>query len=75
MGRKKTTVYLDEDLLRAAKVMAARTGARDYEVLEAALKSFLGYGILERARGKGKLSEERALSLAYRELHAHRAGK
>ena len=73
--RKKTTVYLDQDLLRAAKVMAARTGAKDYEVFEAALKSFLGYGVLERSRAKGKLPEDEALALAYRELHEYRAGR
>lgn len=31
--RKKTTVYLEPDLLRAAKVWAARTGRKDYEIL------------------------------------------
>ena len=72
--RRKTTVYLDEDLLRAAKVMAARTGAKDYEVFEAALKSFLGYGILERAWDKSRLTAKEALKLVYRELHEHRAG-
>ena len=37
MVRKKTTVYIDEALLRAAKVAAARSGKREYEVFEEAL--------------------------------------
>jgi len=48
MGEKrKTTVYLDQDLLRAAKVRAARRGMRDSEVMEAALRQHLGYDVLE----------------------------
>jgi hypothetical protein len=29
MARKKTTVYIDETLLRAAKVASARSGKRE----------------------------------------------
>jgi hypothetical protein len=42
MARKKTTVYIDEALLRAAKVAAARSGKREYEVFEDALTRHLG---------------------------------
>jgi hypothetical protein len=49
MTRKKTTVYIDEALLRAAKVAAARTGKREYEVFEDALRRHLGFaGTVER---------------------------
>ena len=37
MSRKKTTVYIEEDLLRAAKALAARTGKKEHEVFEEAL--------------------------------------
>lgn len=75
MARRKTTVYVEEDLLRAAKVRAARTGQKDYEVFEAALKEFLGFGILERAGRGSDLSEEEALAMANEEIHAMREGK
>lgn len=75
MARRKTTVYIDEELLRAAKVRAARTGQREYQVFEAALKEFLGYGILERAGRGSDLSEEQALALANAEVHRYRAKK
>ena len=42
MAKKKTTVYLDEELWRAAKAVAARSGRRDYQVLEEALRRYLG---------------------------------
>jgi hypothetical protein len=72
MGRRKTTVYVDEDLLRAAKVRAARTGEKEYEVFEAALREFLGFGILARAGRDSDLHEDEAMRLAYRELKASR---
>lgn len=72
--RKKTTVYLDEELLRGAKVLAARTDKKDYEVLEAALREYLGVDLLERIwAGVGEgLPEDEAMELAYSELDAMR---
>jgi hypothetical protein len=39
--RRKTTVYVDEELLCSAKVLAARTDRKEYEVFEEALRSYL----------------------------------
>lgn len=72
MARKKTTVYLDEDLLRSAKVMAARTDRKDSEVLEAALRQYLGIEVLERVWARSDLTEQEALDLAYEQLHEMR---
>lgn len=70
--RKKTTVYLEPDLLRAAKVWAARTGRKDYEVMEEALRSYLGLDVIENVWARSDLAEDEALELAYREIHASR---
>lgn len=70
--RKKTTVYLEPDLLRAAKVWAARTGRKDYEIMEEALRSYLGLDVLENVWAKSDLAEDEALELAYKEIHASR---
>lgn len=49
MRRKKTTVYIDENLLRAAKMAAARSGQHEYEIFETALREHLGVaGTVER---------------------------
>ena len=37
--KKKVTLYVDEDVMRAARVRAARTDKRDSEVVEDALRS------------------------------------
>jgi len=76
MARKKTTVYLDEGLLRKAKVAAARAGKHDYEVIEAALQRYLGLEAADRvwARNAAEpLDPDEALALAYDELRAMRA--
>lgn len=77
MAKRKTTVYVDEDLLTAVKVAAARSGKREYEVVEDALRRHLGLQeVLERiwARtGAEAVDSEEALGLAYRELRAARA--
>lgn len=67
--RKKTTVYLEADLLRAAKVWAARTGRKDYEVMEEALRGYLGLDVIENVWARSDLNEDEALELAYTELH------
>lgn len=72
MRRAKTTVYLEPDLLRAAKAEAARSGKRDYEIFEEALRAYLGFEVVERAWAKSDLSEEDALRLAYAEVHESR---
>jgi hypothetical protein len=78
MARKKTTVYIDEALLRAAKVAAARSGKREYEVFEEALQRHLGFaGAVERVwAGIGPdeaHSEEEAALIASEEMAAVRA--
>lgn len=72
MTRRKTTIYVDESLLRLAKVAAARSGKREYQIVEEALRSYLGLAAVERAWSRSSLSEEDALTLAYEELHRAR---
>jgi predicted transcriptional regulator len=70
--KRKTTVYLEDGLLRALKVAAARSGQREYQVVEQALRAFLGMELLDKAGSRSSLSEKEALALAYGELHRSR---
>jgi predicted transcriptional regulator len=70
--KRKTTIYIDDAILRALKIAAARSGQHDYEVVEQALRAHLGMELLQRAGKKDALSEQEALNLAYRELHRSR---
>ena len=70
--KRKTTIYIDDAILRALKIAAARAGQHDYEVVEQALRAHLGMELLQRAGSKSGLGEKQALSLAYQELHRSR---
>jgi len=72
MSKRKVTLYLDEDVLRAARVRAARTDTRDSEVVEQALRSFLGFDAVEAVWARSDLGEDEAMKLALSELHAMR---
>jgi hypothetical protein len=72
MARSKATVYLAPDVLRAARVLAARTGKRDSDVVEEALREYLGLAVIDGIRAKSDWDEEAGTQLAYEELHAMR---
>jgi hypothetical protein len=82
MARKKTTIYLESDLLNATKALAASSGRREYEVVE--LWAYMRSEEVEQARKELKdlldrvaerstLTDEEAMAIAYEELHAARA--
>jgi hypothetical protein len=74
MTRRKTTLYLDNELLQAASEWAARTGRKQNEVVEDALRSYLGLNaVVRRIQARGDLDEDESLALAYGELDAVRA--
>jgi hypothetical protein len=72
MSRTKVTVYLDPGVLRATRVHAARKGKRDSDVVEEALREYLGLAVIDRIRSRSDLDEDEAMRLAYEELHAMR---
>ena len=85
MPKTRTTLTIDEDVLTAVKVHAARTGKGDSEVIEEALRRDLGFDLLERLWAKNDLSEDEAMTLAVEaqrrrapsstEPEAHRCGR
>ena len=64
MAKTRTTVTLDEEVLRAVKVKAARTGKGDSEVIEEALRKDLGFDLLDRLWARNDLDEDEAMELA-----------
>ncbi|MGH2825416.1 MAG: ribbon-helix-helix protein, CopG family [Actinomycetota bacterium] len=71
MAKVKTTLSLDEELMRHVRVRAARTGRTQSDVLEQALRE--GLGVVGRIRAKQTVDEEEALSLASRAVHEVRS--
>jgi len=73
--KKKVTFYLPEDVLRAARVRAARADRRDSDVVEAALRLYLGFDVVDRVWARSSLGEDEAMELAVSETHALRDEK
>jgi hypothetical protein len=71
-AKRKVTFYIAEDVLRAAKVRAARTDQRDSEVVEKALRGYLGFDVVDRVWARSNLSEKDATALAVAEQHKAR---
>lgn len=83
MERRKTTVYLDSDVLTATKVFAAARRRSESQVVEDALRAYLGSGefeaagadlwaLMERVAQRSSLDDEDAMALAVREVRAAR---
>jgi len=66
---------IDEDVLRAVKVRAARTGKGDSEVIEEAVRRDLGLDLLDRIWAKNRLPEDEAQALAVEAQHATRRSR
>lgn len=72
MPKTRTTLTIDDEVLRAVKVRAARSGKGDSEVIEEALRRDLGFDLLDRLWARNSLSEEEAMRLA---VEAQRAAR
>jgi hypothetical protein len=72
MPKIRTTLTIEEDVLRAVKVRGARLGKGDSEVIEDALRRDLGFDLLERLWQRNEMSEDEALGLAVESQHETR---
>jgi hypothetical protein len=73
MAKTRTTLTLDEEVFRAIKIKAARTGRRDSQVIEESLRRDLGLDALKDLWDRvDPAPEAEALDLANAELHAMR---
>ena len=75
MAKTRTTVTLDERVMRAVRVKAARTGRRDSDVIEEALRRELGFDVLERMWERADMDEDGAMKLAVEAQHDSRRSK
>lgn len=72
MPKLRTTVTIDERVMRAVRVKAARTGRRDSDVIEEALRRDLGFDLLERIWARAELEADEAMKLALEAQHEAR---
>jgi hypothetical protein len=72
MAKVRTTLTIDEDVLRAVKVQAARSGMGDSEAIEQSVRRDLGLDLLARMWSKANMEPEAAMELAVAEQRATR---
>jgi hypothetical protein len=72
MPKVRTTLTIDDAVLRAVKLRAARSGRGDSEVIEEALRRDLGLDLLERMWERTALPEQEATELAVEAQHRTR---
>jgi len=75
MAKVRTTLTVDEEVLRAVKVRGARTGKGDSEVIEEALRRELGLDLLERLWQRNDMTEDQATALAAEAQHRTRPSR
>jgi hypothetical protein len=73
MAKVRTTLTIDEDVMKAVRVRAARAGMGDSKVIEESLRRDLGLDALERLWEHSDLSEQEASALAVEAQHKTRA--
>jgi plasmid stability protein len=72
MPKVRTTLTIEDEVLRAVKVRAARTGKGESQVIEDALRSELGLDLLDRIWQGEDVPEEEATALAVEAQHRTR---
>ena len=73
MTKVRTTLTIDPEVLRAVKVLAARLGKGDGDVIEDALRRDLGLDLLDRLWAANNVDEAEALALATEAQHRTRS--
>lgn len=73
MAKTRTTLSIDDDVLRAARVAAVRAGKRDSELVEDALREYLGFGVIQRIQARSTFTPDEVEALIESEVYAPRA--
>ena len=73
MSKVRTTLTIDEDVLKWVKIRAARIGASDSAVIEESLRRDLKLDVLDELWANAAMPETKASELAVEAQHASRA--
>lgn len=72
MAKVKTTIYVDEDVLRDVRVAAAREGRAVSDLVEEALKGLTLKELFAQVSARFDLDPDEAERIAVEEVRAHR---
>ena len=72
VAKVRTTLTIDEDVLRWVKIRAARTGVSDSAVIEESLRRDLKLDVLDELWANATMPEAKSTELAVEAQHATR---
>ena len=72
MPKSAATVRMDDEVLTAVRLEAARSGRSEDEVVEAAVRRYIGPSVLDRLRERNHLGGADAMEMAVEEVAARR---
>jgi hypothetical protein len=72
MAKSPAIVRLDDEVLDAVRQEAARSGRSEDQVVEAAVRRYVGPSVLDRVRERNRLGEDAAMDVARVEIAAQR---
>jgi hypothetical protein len=72
MARVRTTLTIDEDVLKWVKIRAARTGVSDSAVIEDSLRRDMKLDVLDELWSNATMPEDKASELAVEAQHTTR---
>jgi hypothetical protein len=72
MSKVRTTLTIDESVMKAVKMRAARTGRGDSQVIEESLRRDMGLDLFERLWERDDVPEDDAQTLAVEAQHRTR---
>ena len=72
MGKVRTTLTIDEDVMKWVKIRAARAGVSDSSVIEESLRRDLKLDVLDELWAEATMPEADAATLAVEAQHATR---
>jgi hypothetical protein len=72
VSKSAATVNLADDVLAAVRLEAARSGRSEDQVVEAAVRRYIGPSVLDRLGARNRLDEDEAMAIAIEEVAAHR---
>jgi hypothetical protein len=75
MSKVRTTLTIDEDVLKWVRIRAARTGVSDSAVIEESLRRDLKLDVLDELWSKATLADAEASELAVEAQHATRPAR
>lgn len=75
MGKVRTTLTIDEDVMKWVKIRAARTGVSDSSVIEESLRRDLKLDVLDELWSEATMPEAQASELAVEAQHATRPSR